>query len=56
MKTIIVTVSNGLVGCKKESKIEVDDDATDDEIEEHAREEMFNMIEWGWHPAIEGEK
>lgn len=45
---IIVTVSMGLVGCKKESEIEVDDDLGDDDIEEIAREEMFTMIEWGW--------
>ena len=48
MKTIEVTVSIGLVGCKRSSTIEVEDDMTDDEIEEEAREAMFNLIEWGW--------
>ena len=48
MRTIVVTVSIGLVGCKKKQEIEVEDDTPDDEIEELAREEMFSMIEWGW--------
>jgi hypothetical protein len=48
VKTIEVTVSIGLVGCKRSSTIEVEDDMTDDEIEEEAREAMFNLIEWGW--------
>jgi len=47
-RTITVYVELGLVGCRRESTIEVDDDAMDDEIEEMARDEMFNMIEWGW--------
>ena len=48
MKTITVYVSIGLVGCKRECKIEVDDDATPDEIEEAAQEALWSLIEWGW--------
>lgn len=29
-------------------EIEVDDNATDDEIEEIVREEVFNYISWSW--------
>lgn len=48
MKTLTVYVSVGLVGCKRECQIEVEDDSTDEEIEEAAREALWTMIEWGW--------
>lgn len=48
MKTVEVYVSLGLVGCNRTATIEVEDDETDDAIEEMAREEMFNLINWGW--------
>lgn len=38
----------GLVGCKRSTTIEVDDDASDEEIEDQAREALFEMIEWNW--------
>lgn len=50
-RLIKVSVSLGLVGCTKRSTIEVDDECDDITIEEIAREEMFNMIEWGWEPV-----
>ena len=49
MKTIEVTVTSGFVGCRKTESFEVDDDVSDEEIEEMAQEVMFNMIEWSWH-------
>lgn len=55
MRLIKVSVSLGLVGCRKESTIEVEDDCDRDEIEQMAREEMFTMIEWGWSPFDEKE-
>lgn len=36
------------VGSKCKETIEVEDDCTEEEIEELAREVMFNMIEWGY--------
>jgi len=45
---IKVHVTTGLVGADRECEIEVDDDATDDQIEEQAREAMFELIEWAW--------
>ena len=48
MKTIKVTVTTGFVGAKREDTFEIDDDATDEEIEDTAQEAMFNMIEWSW--------
>lgn len=53
MKRIEVHVSVGLVGCRRKATIEVEDDCTDEEIEELAREALFEMIEWGWRPAEE---
>lgn len=52
MKTIRVTVSLGLVGCRRSETIEVEDDCSEDEIEEMARDTMYSLIEWGW--SVEG--
>lgn len=41
-------VEMGLVGCKREFEFEVEDDATEDEIEETGRDAMFNIISWGY--------
>jgi hypothetical protein len=46
-----VHVSNGMVGCERTIEIEIDDDKSEDEIEELAKEAMFEMIEWWWEPA-----
>ena len=46
---IRVTVSLGIVGCKREKIIEIFDDCTDDEIEAEARDTaLTDMIEWTW--------
>ena len=45
---IKVGVSMGLSGCKIEDVIEVEDNATAEEVEEAAREWTFNHIEW-WY-------
>lgn len=51
---IKVIVSIGLVGCRREAIIDVpDEEAGDDEtVEEYARDEMFNMVEWGWERQL----
>ena len=38
----------GFANCVHEGEIEVDDDATDEEIDELVRDEVFQEIEWGW--------
>lgn len=48
MRTITVSVSMGLVGCKRSEDIEVEDDATEDDIDAQAREVMFSLIDWTW--------
>lgn len=42
-------VSMGLAGCMRKFSVEVDDDCTDDEIDEAVRDEMFaTVISWRW--------
>lgn len=45
---ITVWVSMSLVGCERHDEIEVEDDATEEEIEEAGREWMWEQIEWGY--------
>ena len=42
------TCSNGLVGCRLTGEIEVDDDATDEDIEESVRDAVHERLEWWW--------
>ncbi len=48
MKTIIVYVKTFAQGNQKSCEVIVDDNATEDEIEETAKDAMHEMIEWGW--------
>jgi len=45
------------VGSKVETTIEVEEDCSDDEIEEFAKQTLFEqLIEWNWHKvAVEKE-
>jgi hypothetical protein len=45
---IEVSVSTRVVGSRVKEIIELPDDTPEDEIEEYARETMFEMIEWNW--------
>lgn len=38
----------GMVGSDREGEVEVEDDATEKEIDAIVREEVFNHFEWGW--------
>ncbi len=53
MKKIMVSVSTKKVGSTCDCELEFEDDATEAEIEEAARDAMFDMIEWNWCPAAE---
>ncbi len=48
MKTIHVHLSIGFPTASREDELEVEDDATEDEIEEVVREWANNYIEFGW--------
>lgn len=39
--------------CTIDDEVEVPDGATDEEIDEYVREEIFNVIEWSWIKAKE---
>jgi Tfp pilus assembly PilM family ATPase len=41
-------LSIGYSTAKREDTIEVDDDLSDEEIEEIVREEIESYIDWGW--------
>jgi hypothetical protein len=45
---IKVRVSTHLVRSETYRIIEVPDDATEEDIEEEARDSMFEQIEWNW--------
>ena len=48
MKKVKWFISLGLVGCIIEDEFEVEDDTTEEEIEELAGEVAFSVIDWGW--------
>ncbi len=48
MKKIKVSVSTGYTGSKREDEFEIEDDATEEEINEVALEVMFQLIDFGW--------
>jgi hypothetical protein len=48
MKRIRVYVTTNRVGSKVERIFEVEDDCSEQEIEEFAKDSMFEMIEWGY--------
>ena len=56
MKRIRVSVETNKVGSRCETVIEVEDTATEKQIEEDARDAMFNMIEWNFRELEEGEE
>lgn len=48
MKRYKGTVRIGLVGCVVPFEFEIDDDATDKEIEDAARDAMLECVEWNY--------
>jgi hypothetical protein len=45
---IFVWSESGLTGCGRKDEIEIDDDSTDEQIEEAVREWFFEHNEYGW--------
>ncbi len=50
---VTVVVSLGLNGCRREATIEIADGTPEAEVEDIARDAMFEMIEWTHYPAEE---
>lgn len=48
MKTVEWHVETSMQGADWSGEIEVEDNATDAAIEEEVREEVFNIVSWGW--------
>ena len=48
MRIIKWHFETGMQGSRQSGEIEVDDDATDEQIEDAVREEVFNIVSWGW--------
>ena len=45
---IKVITHTGFAGCVHEDEFEMDDDATDEQIEECAKDVAFQYIDWYW--------
>jgi hypothetical protein len=50
MKQIEVSVQTDRICSKVSTVIEVEDDLSEDEIDNLAQEAMFGLIEWTWKP------
>ena len=48
MKKYRVWLNTGFAGVNNEDVIEIDDDATPEEIDEQCRDYAFNDIDWGY--------
>ncbi len=51
MKKFKAYLDIGFAGCKIEEEFEVEDNATEKEIEEQAREAIFDRIDWGYYES-----
>lgn len=54
MRKIECVLETGYVGGTRKAVIEVEDDATDDEIDEAVRDWALNYVSWGWSDAPAG--
>lgn len=48
MRTIEWHIETTLQGADWSGEIEVEDNATDEDIDAEVREEVFNIVSWGW--------
>lgn len=48
MRKITVYIETGFAGSDRQETIEVDDDATEEEIDDIAREVFFNQCNYSW--------
>ena len=51
MRRLKVGIEMGLQGCHVEDEIEVEDDATPDQIDKEVREWAFQHVQW-WHEEL----
>jgi hypothetical protein len=55
MRTIKWVLDTGFATCRHEGEIEVEDDATDDEIQEAVNDVIWNHLSLSWWDKAEGE-
>ena len=48
MRTIEWHLETGMNGADWSGQLTVGENVTDEEIEELVREEVFNIVQWGW--------
>ncbi len=48
MRTLKIYLTIGFPGAMHRDEIEVEDDATEEQIEEEVRDWAMNHVEWGW--------
>lgn len=48
MQTIVWVCETSKVGGDFSGEFEIEDDATDEEIDQIVREEVANYVSWGW--------
>ena len=48
MRVIEWNIETSLQGADWSGEVEVEDNATDEEIDAIVREEVFNIVSWGW--------
>ena len=53
MRTIKWVLETGVAGCNIEDEFEIDDNTTDEEIDEIAKDAAFNNIGWSWYEVID---
>ena len=51
MRKFIASIATSKVGSQCDAEFEVDDDATEEQIEEAARDAAFEYIDWWWEEA-----
>lgn len=49
MKTVEWHIETGMQGADWDGEVEVDDTATEEEIDAIVREEVFNIVSWSWN-------
>lgn len=53
MRTIKCVLETGVAGCNIEDEFEVDDNTTDEEIDEIVKDAILSNIGWSWYEVID---
>lgn len=53
MQIIKWSLETNMNGADWDGEFEIEDDATDEEIDQYVRDEISNYISWGWRKATD---